>query len=162
MTPLTRTPTYDTHIHTHTHTPQAAPRAPAAAAWAAAALILTAAGPAAAGGDVTIGAKIFSNTCAACHTGGQNIVEADKTLEKEALEQYLDGGFSEASIIRQVRVVEGGGAGGVQPSTRPPIPSGLAARLQKTLVLPEPGRQLKAWRPLLEAQERAGGRVVVA
>ena len=46
------------------------------------------------------GANLFS--AAACHTGGNNVVEADKTLRKAALEQYLDGGFSVESIIRQV------------------------------------------------------------
>ena len=28
----------------------------------------------------------------ACHTGGQNIIESEKTLEKESLVEYLDGG----------------------------------------------------------------------
>lgn len=84
--------------------PPTKPSLPArVAATAAAFLIAAAPGPALAG-DVVLGAKVFSNTCAACHAGGQNIVEADKTLEKEALETYLAGGFSEASIIKQASV----------------------------------------------------------
>jgi hypothetical protein len=97
-------------------------------------------------------------------------VEADKTLEKEALETYLDGGFNEAAIIRQVRVSEsesegsgsGGGESGSGPGGNAAAMQRLASRLQKYPVLPEPGRQLKAWRPLLEAAQREGGRVVVA
>ncbi len=39
---------------------------------------------------------------ATCHTGGQNVIESEKTLERDALIEYLDGGFSTASIERQV------------------------------------------------------------
>lgn len=52
-------------------------------------------------GNLELGEEVFSNTCAACHTGGQNVVQVEKTLQKSALEQYLEGGFSEASIVRQ-------------------------------------------------------------
>ena len=38
---------------------------------------------------------------AACHMGGQNNVQPEKTLQKAALEQYLEGGFSVDSIITQ-------------------------------------------------------------
>eukprot|EP00889_Picochlorum_renovo_P002680 jgi/Picre1/29710/NNA_005093.t1 len=51
--------------------------------------------------SMTLGEEIFSNNCAACHTGGQNIVQVERTLQKPALEQYLDGGLSEASIVTQ-------------------------------------------------------------
>lgn len=82
------------------------PSAPAApklvAALAAAAVAAFSPVAPAFAGDLVLGAKVFSNTCATCHSGGQNILEADKTLEKEALEQYLAGGFSEASIVKQV------------------------------------------------------------
>lgn len=40
---------------------------------------------------------------AACHTGGANVVQAEKTLQKDALVQYLDGGFKVESIVTQVR-----------------------------------------------------------
>ena len=34
------------------------------------------------------------------HRGGQNIIMPEKTLEREDLEQYLDGGFNEKAVIR--------------------------------------------------------------
>lgn len=55
-------------------------------------------------GDAAAGAKVFAANCAACHAGGGNVVMANKTLKKEALEQYLanysDG--AEAAIAYQV------------------------------------------------------------
>ena len=53
-------------------------------------------------GDVGAGEQIFNANCAACHAGGQNVIMPEKTLEKEALEQYLAGGRNEKSIISQV------------------------------------------------------------
>lgn len=38
---------------------------------------------------------------AACHQGGRNVVAAEKTLDKAALEKYLDGGFNVDAIIYQ-------------------------------------------------------------
>ncbi len=46
---------------------------------------------------------MFTNNCAACHTGGANVVQAEKTLQKDALVQYLDGGLKVESIVTQVR-----------------------------------------------------------
>lgn len=51
-------------------------------------------------GDVASGAKIFSANCAACHAGGGNVVNATKTLRKDALERYDMA--SEEAIINQV------------------------------------------------------------
>nr|WP_225938737.1 c-type cytochrome [Kovacikia minuta] len=34
------------------------------------------------------GAKIFNANCSACHVGGNNVIIANKTLKKEALEKY--------------------------------------------------------------------------
>lgn len=39
-------------------------------------------------GDAASGAKIFSANCAACHAGGNNVIMAQKTLKKEALEKF--------------------------------------------------------------------------
>jgi cytochrome c6 len=39
-------------------------------------------------GDAASGAKIFSANCAACHAGGNNVVNGAKTLKKEALDKY--------------------------------------------------------------------------
>ena len=48
------------------------------------------------------GPQIFSGNCAACHAGGQNVIMPEKTLEQSALEEYLDGGFNEGSVVKQV------------------------------------------------------------
>jgi cytochrome c6 len=34
------------------------------------------------------GEKLFNANCAACHMGGNNVILANKTLKKEALEKY--------------------------------------------------------------------------
>jgi cytochrome c6 len=52
--------------------------------------------------DLEAGAQVFAGNCAACHAGGNNVIQNEKTLRKEALEQYLDGGLKESSIITQV------------------------------------------------------------
>lgn len=50
--------------------------------------------------DSANGAKVFSANCAACHAGGKNLVQANKTLKKDALEKY--GMNSAEAIISQV------------------------------------------------------------
>jgi cytochrome c6 len=57
--------------------------------------------PALAAGDPAGGAKVFSANCAACHAGGNNVVMANKTLKKEALEQF--GMNSADAIVYQVQ-----------------------------------------------------------
>ena len=52
--------------------------------------------------DIGNGKQIFEANCAACHAGGMNVIQVEKTLQKEALEQYLAGGLKESSIITQV------------------------------------------------------------
>lgn len=56
--------------------------------------------PAHADADLATGAKVFSANCAACHAGGINLVSAEKTLKKEALEKF--GMNSIAAITTQV------------------------------------------------------------
>ncbi|WP_416350823.1 cytochrome c6 PetJ [Rivularia sp. UHCC 0363] len=46
------------------------------------------------------GAKLFKQNCAACHAGGGNLVNAQKTLKKDALEKY--DMYSKDAIIYQV------------------------------------------------------------
>jgi cytochrome c6 len=46
------------------------------------------------------GAKLFKQNCAACHAGGGNLVNAQKTLKKEALEKY--DMYSKDAIVYQV------------------------------------------------------------
>ncbi|MFO7875846.1 MAG: c-type cytochrome [Desulfovermiculus sp.] len=41
--------------------------------------------------DVAHGGQIFSANCAACHMGGGNVVNAERTLKQEALQAYLTG-----------------------------------------------------------------------
>jgi cytochrome c5 len=79
---------------------QAGAAATAAALWASLALGAGAA-------DLSSGEEVFTNNCAACHTGGANVVQAEKTLQKDALVQYLDGGFKVESIVTQARARTG-------------------------------------------------------
>ncbi|CAK0783241.1 hypothetical protein CVIRNUC_006440 [Coccomyxa viridis] len=65
-------------------------------AWAAVTLSASAA-------DLSSGEDVFSGNCAACHSGGGNVIEASRTLQKDAITQYLDGGLSEAAIVKQVQ-----------------------------------------------------------
>ncbi|MEQ9667813.1 cytochrome c6 PetJ [Coleofasciculus sp. G2-EDA-02] len=50
--------------------------------------------------DTTKGGQIFGANCAACHMGGGNVVMANKTLKKDALEKY--GMDSMEAIVTQV------------------------------------------------------------
>ncbi len=50
--------------------------------------------------DVASGAKLFSANCASCHAGGKNLVKAEKSLKKDALEKY--DMYSAEAIIAQV------------------------------------------------------------
>jgi cytochrome c6 len=54
--------------------------------------------------DVAHGAQIFSANCAACHMGGGNVVNAERTLKAEALESYLENYSADhaAAIAYQV------------------------------------------------------------
>lgn len=57
--------------------------------------------PPAFAGDAASGAKIFSANCAACHAGGNNVIMANKTLKKDALDQF--GMNSIDAITNQVK-----------------------------------------------------------
>ena len=54
--------------------------------------------------DSAHGAQIFSANCAACHMGGGNVVNAERTLKQDALEAYLANYSAghEAAIVTQV------------------------------------------------------------
>jgi cytochrome c6 len=41
--------------------------------------------------DSAHGAQVFSANCAACHMGGGNVVNAERTLKADALKAYLAG-----------------------------------------------------------------------
>lgn len=51
-------------------------------------------------GDAAAGASIFSANCAACHAGGKNLVNPQKTLSKADLDKY--GMNSLEAIVAQV------------------------------------------------------------
>ncbi len=51
-------------------------------------------------GDAASGGKVFAANCAACHAGGNNVVNAQKTLKKEALKEY--GKDTVEAIVYQV------------------------------------------------------------
>ncbi|MEL6163907.1 MAG: c-type cytochrome [Cyanobacteria bacterium J06628_3] len=38
--------------------------------------------------DAAAGGAVFNANCAACHAGGRNLVQANKSLSKEDLEKY--------------------------------------------------------------------------
>jgi cytochrome c6 len=44
--------------------------------------------PSATAADLSDGAKVFANNCAACHMGGGNVINGAKTLKKGDLEKY--------------------------------------------------------------------------
>ncbi|MCP9815262.1 c-type cytochrome [Synechococcus sp. GreenBA-s] len=54
--------------------------------------------------DAAHGAQVFSANCAACHIGGGNVVNAERTLKQDALEAYLANYSAdhEAAITYQV------------------------------------------------------------
>ncbi|MGK7891626.1 MAG: cytochrome c6 PetJ [Leptolyngbyaceae cyanobacterium] len=56
--------------------------------------------------DAAAGAKIFKANCAACHVGGKNKINPQKTLSQADLEKY--GKFSQEGIVMQV--TKGAGA----------------------------------------------------
>ncbi|KAG2499973.1 hypothetical protein HYH03_002258 [Edaphochlamys debaryana] len=81
----------------------ASSRAPVAVSLLSAAALLLAGAPnAARAADLALGEQVFNGNCAACHMGGRNSVIPDRTLDKAALEAYLEGGFSVEAITYQV------------------------------------------------------------
>ena len=54
--------------------------------------------------DSAHGAQVFSANCAACHMGGGNVVNAERTLKADALKAYLTGYADgpEAAVATQV------------------------------------------------------------
>lgn len=51
-------------------------------------------------GDAASGASIFGGNCAACHAGGRNVVNPQKTLQKADLDTY--GMNTLEAIVNQV------------------------------------------------------------
>jgi len=63
-----------------------------------------AAGPAFAA-DMAAGEQVFSGNCAACHAGGMNVIMPEKTLQQDALEEYLEGGANVKAVVYQAITV---------------------------------------------------------
>merc|ERR1719203_1769953 len=85
--------------------PSAAPRSswsPLALGLALGLLAAVVRAPAALAADLENGEGIFGGNCAACHAGGNNSVVPEKKLKKEALQQYLTGGYNIPAIMTQV------------------------------------------------------------
>merc|ERR1712061_487375 len=65
-------------------------------------LVAVAGGRPAVAADLENGESVFQANCASCHAGGNNSVVPEKKIKKEALEQYLTGGYNVNAIITQV------------------------------------------------------------
>ncbi len=82
--------------------------------------------------DVDHGAQIFSANCAACHAGGKNVVNGEKTLKKEALDKY--GMYDIEAIKTQVtkgKAAMPGFLGRLSPSDIEDVASYVLAQADK-------------------------------
>jgi cytochrome c6 len=57
--------------------------------------------------DLAHGAQVFSANCAACHMGGGNVVNAERTLKAEALEAYLENYTADHAAAIATQVTKG-------------------------------------------------------
>jgi cytochrome c6 len=57
--------------------------------------------------DIAAGKAVFNGNCAFCHIGGKNVFSPQKTLQKEALDEFLEGGRKESSVITKVTTGKG-------------------------------------------------------
>ena len=57
-------------------------------------------GPVVVNTDLTAGAQLFTQNCAACHRQGGNLIARTKTLEHAALDRYLDGGATPDAVAQ--------------------------------------------------------------
>ena len=58
--------------------------------------------------DMAQGGQVFATNCAACHVGGGNAIMSNKTLKKDALEQYLANYGTEHAVEAIVHQVTNG------------------------------------------------------
>ncbi|VXD21324.1 cytochrome c6 PetJ [Planktothrix paucivesiculata] len=87
------------------------------------------------------GSTIFSNSCAACHINGNNVIVANKTLKKEALIKYLKG-YEENPLAIIINQVTNG------KNAMPAFKSRLTAREITTVAAYVVEQAEKAWSPL--------------
>ncbi|OIP69387.1 MAG: cytochrome C6 [Oscillatoriales cyanobacterium CG2_30_40_61] len=90
---------------------------------------------------VLSGSTIFSNSCAACHINGNNVIVANKTLKKEALIKYLKG-YEENPLAAIINQVTNG------KNAMPAFKSRLTAREITTVAAYVVEQAEKAWLPL--------------
>jgi len=64
--------------------------------------------PPAYAGDIDQGKQVFTANCTACHAGGRNVVQANKTLKQDALESYLENYGADHNISAIVYQVTNG------------------------------------------------------
>ncbi|KAF0248664.1 MAG: cytochrome c mono- and diheme variants family [bacterium] len=57
------------------------------------------------GGAAALGARIFQKECTACHDGGNNTIESEKTLKADAFKKF---GFNSVADVKK-RVENGAG-----------------------------------------------------
>ena len=60
--------------------------------------------------DLTSGAAVFNGNCAACHMGGGNVVNAERTLKADALKAYLTNFADGPEVAVAYQVTNGKGA----------------------------------------------------
>jgi len=90
---------------------------------------------------VLSGSTIFSNSCAACHINGNNVIVANKTLKKEALTKYLKG-YEDNPLATIINQVTNG------KNAMPAFKSRLTAREITTVAAYVVEQAEKAWSPL--------------
>ncbi|BBD56264.1 cytochrome c6 PetJ [Planktothrix agardhii] len=90
---------------------------------------------------VLSGSTIFSNSCAACHINGNNVIVANKTLKKKALTKYLKG-YEENPLAAIINQVTNG------KNAMPNFKSRLTAREITTVAAYVAEQAEKAWSPL--------------
>jgi cytochrome c6 len=53
--------------------------------------------------DIAAGQKIFDQSCASCHAGGNNAIAKQRTLKQEALNEYLLNPQSGSDIVKFIK-----------------------------------------------------------
>lgn len=74
--------------------------------FVAGAMLLAA--PPAYAGDIAQGKQVFTTNCVACHAGGRNVVQGNKTLKQDALETYLENYGTDHNISAIVYQITNG------------------------------------------------------
>lgn len=64
--------------------------------------------PSAYAGDIKQGKQVFATNSVACHAGGRNVVQENKTLKQDALETYLENYGAEHNVSAIVYQVTNG------------------------------------------------------